>query len=223
MSLRKLTYLKMWWIDLYKFVKRTFDIAASSVILTVSSPVMLAVSAAIKASDGGHVLFCQKRPGKDGKIFTVYKFRTMKEKTVDENGNPLSDMERMTKLGSFLRKTSLDELPQFVNVLKGEMSFIGPRPLLCEYLELYSDEQMRRHEVRPGITGWAQVNGRNAISWEEKFAYDVYYVDNMSLSLDAKIIFKTIKNVLNHSGINSSESDTMEKFRGTKKEPAEKR
>ncbi len=207
----------------YKFIKRSFDIAASSVILVVSSPVMLAAAAAIKVSDGGHVLFRQKRPGKDGKIFTVYKFRTMKEKTVDENGIPLSDMERMTKIGSFLRKTSLDELPQFANVLKGEMSLIGPRPLLCEYLPLYNQEQLRRHEVRPGITGWAQVNGRNAISWEEKFNYDVYYVDNMSLSLDVKILFKTIKNVLNHSGINSSEENTMEKFKGTETETAETR
>lgn len=203
---------------MYKFIKRAFDVTASSVILTVSSPVMLVSAAAIKAADGGSVLFRQKRPGKDGEIFTVYKFRTMKEQTEDKNGNPLSDMERMTKIGAFLRKTSLDELPQFVNVLKGEMSFIGPRPLLCEYLELYSPEQMRRHEVRPGITGWAQVNGRNAISWEEKFAYDVYYVDNMSFMLDAKIIVKTIRNVLLRSGINSSEADTMEKFRGTKKE-----
>lgn len=208
---------------MYKFVKRSFDIAASSAILIVSSPVMLAAGAAIKASDGGSILFRQKRPGKDGKIFTVYKFRTMKEKTADEDGNPLSDMERMTKIGSFLRKTSLDELPQFVNVLKGEMSFIGPRPLLCEYLPLYTPEQMRRHEVRPGITGWAQVNGRNAISWEEKFSYDVYYVDNMSLSLDVKILFRTVKNVLLHSGINSSEANTMEKFKGTDKETAEMR
>ena len=208
---------------MYKFVKRSLDIAASSVILIVSSPVMLAAGAAIKASDGGSILFRQKRPGKDGRIFTVYKFRTMKEKTVDENGNPLSDMERMTKIGSFLRKTSLDELPQFVNVLKGEMSFIGPRPLLCEYLPLYNTEQMRRHEVRPGITGWAQVNGRNAISWEEKFRYDVYYVDNMSLSLDVKILLKTVKNVLLHSDINSSEANTMEKFKGTEKETAEMR
>lgn len=207
----------------YKFLKRFFDIAASAVILIVSSPVMIVSALAIKASDGGPALFSQKRPGKDGKIFTVYKFRTMTVKTVDENGKPLSDMERMTKIGSFLRKTSLDELPQFVNVLKGEMSFIGPRPLLCEYLDYYNSEQMRRHEVRPGITGWAQVNGRNAISWEEKFSYDVYYVDNMSLMLDLKIVFKTIKNVLLHSGINSSEADTMEKFTGTKTEATEVR
>lgn len=208
---------------MYKFFKRFFDIAASAVILIVSSPVMIVSALAIKASDGGPALFSQKRPGKDGKIFTVYKFRTMTVKTVDENGKPLSDMERMTKIGSFLRKTSLDELPQFVNVLKGEMSFIGPRPLLCEYLDYYNSEQMRRHEVRPGITGWAQVNGRNAISWEGKFSYDVYYVDNMSLMLDLKIVFKTIKNVLLHSGINSSEADTMEKFTGTKTEATEVR
>lgn len=208
---------------MYKFFKRFFDIFCSAVLLIILSPVMLAVSLAVKLSDGGHVLFKQKRPGKNGKIFTVYKFRTMSEKTEDKNGNPLSDMERMTKTGSFLRKTSLDELPQFMNVLKGEMSFIGPRPLLCEYLDLYTPEQMRRHDVRPGITGWAQVNGRNAISWEEKFDCDIYYVDNMSLALDIKIIFMTIKNVFAHSGINSSESDTMEKFRGTAKETVEKR
>lgn len=184
---------------------------------------MLVSALAIKANDGSPALFSQKRPGKDGKIFTVYKFRTMTVKTTDKEGKPLSDMERMTKIGSFLRKTSLDELPQFVNVLKGEMSFIGPRPLLCEYLEYYNSEQARRHEVRPGITGWAQVNGRNAISWEEKFNYDVYYVDNMSLALDAKIIFKTIKNVLIHDGINSSEANTMEKFTGTKTEATEVR
>ena len=208
---------------MYKFFKRFFDILLSAFLLIILSPVMLAASLAVKISDGGHVFFKQKRPGKNGKIFTVYKFRTMSEKTEDENGNPLSDMERMTKTGAFLRKTSLDELPQFMNVLKGEMSFIGPRPLLCEYLDLYTPEQMRRHDVRPGITGWAQVNGRNAISWEEKFDCDIYYVDNMSLALDIKIIFMTIKNVLAHSGINSSESDTMEKFRGTAKETVEKR
>ncbi len=200
---------------MYSFIKRSFDIAASAAVLTVSSPVMIAACAAVKLSDGGSVFFRQKRPGKDGKIFTVYKFRTMKEQTKDKNGNELSDMERMTKLGSVLRKTSIDELPQFINVLKGDMSIIGPRPLLCEYLPLYNAEQMRRHEVRPGITGWAQVNGRNAISWEEKFRYDVYYVDNMSLVLDIKIIAKTVKNVLMHSDINCSQNDTMEKFTGT--------
>lgn len=199
---------------MYAFIKRAFDIAASLFVLTLFSPAMLVISIAIKISDGGHILFRQKRPGKDAKIFTVYKFRTMKEKTVDENGRELSDMERMTGIGSFLRKTSLDELPQFINVLKGEMSIIGPRPLLCEYLELYSPRQMRRHEVRPGMSGWAQVNGRNAISWEEKFEYDVYYVDNRSIALDIRILFMTVLNVLKRDGINSCESNTMEKFKG---------
>ena len=169
----------------------------------------------MKISDGGSVIFKQRRPGKDGKIFTVYKFRTMSEKTEDENGRELSDVERMTKIGSFLRKTSLDELPQLFNVLKGDMSFIGPRPLLCEYLELYTPYQMRRHEVLPGISGLAQVNGRNAITWEEKFDYDVYYVDHMSFWLDLRILFKTIKNTLKRADINCSDNNTMEKFRGT--------
>lgn len=200
---------------MYVFIKRAFDITVSLFVLILFSPAMLIISIAIRLSDGGHVIFRQRRPGKNCKFFTVYKFRTMKEKTTDENGKELSDMERMTSIGSFLRKTSLDELPQFLNVLKGEMSLVGPRPLLCEYLELYSPRQMRRHEVRPGISGWAQVNGRNAISWEEKFEYDVYYVDNMSLALDIKILFMTVMNVIKKEGINSGESNTMEKFRGS--------
>ena len=200
---------------MYGFIKRTFDITVSLVVLIATSPLMLIISVFIKLSDGGHILFKQRRPGKDGKIFTVYKFRTMSEKTVDENGRELSDMERMTGVGRFLRKTSLDELPQFINVLKGEMSIIGPRPLLCEYLDYYTPRQMRRHEVRPGLSGWAQVNGRNAISWEEKFEYDIYYVENKSLKLDIKILFKTIVNVLKGEGINACDSNTMEKFRGS--------
>ncbi len=172
----------------------------------------------IKADDGGPVLFRQKRPGKNGKIFEVYKFRTMSVKTTDENGKSLSDMDRMTRIGSILRKTSIDELPQFVNVLKGEMSFIGPRPLLCEYLDLYTPYQARRHEVRPGISGWAQVNGRNAISWEEKFDYDVYYVDNISFLLDVRILIKTIVNIFAGADINCSEQNTMEKFKGSNTE-----
>ncbi len=175
---------------------------------------MLICALGIVVDDKGPVLFCQKRPGKNGKVFTVYKFRTMSVKTHDSNGNELSDMARMTKIGIFLRKTSLDEIPQFFNVLKGEMSFIGPRPLLCEYLELYSEYQARRHEVRPGISGWAQVNGRNALSWEKKFEYDVYYVENISFALDIRILFMTAKNVLTGNGINSSEEVTMEKFTG---------
>lgn len=200
---------------MYKYFKRIMDFVASLTSLIILSPLMVLSAVLVKISDGGSVLFKQRRPGKDGKIFTVYKFRTMSEKTEDENGRKLSDVERMTKIGSFLRKTSLDELPQLFNVLKGDMSFIGPRPLLCEYLELYTPYQMRRHEVLPGISGLAQVNGRNAITWEEKFDYDVYYVDHMSFWLDLKIIFKTIKNTLKRADINCSDNNTMEKFRGT--------
>lgn len=200
---------------MYKYFKRIMDFVASLTALIILSPLIALSAVLVKISDGGSVIFKQRRPGKDGKIFTVYKFRTMSEKTEDENGRELSDVERMTKIGSFLRKTSLDELPQFFNVLKGDMSFIGPRPLLCEYLELYTPYQMRRHEVLPGISGLAQVNGRNAITWEEKFDYDVYYVDHMSFWLDLKIIFKTIKNTLKRADINCSDNNTMEKFRGT--------
>ncbi len=200
---------------MYKYFKRIMDFVASLTSLIILSPLMALSAVLVKISDGGSVLFKQRRPGKDGKIFTVYKFRTMSEKTEDENGRELSDVERMTKIGLFLRKTSLDELPQLFNVLKGDMSFIGPRPLLCEYLELYTPYQMRRHEVLPGISGLAQVNGRNAITWEEKFDYDVYYVDHMSFWLDLKIIFKTIKNTLKRADINCSDNNTMEKFRGT--------
>ncbi len=200
---------------MYKYFKRIMDFVASLTALIILSPLMALSAVLVKISDGGSVLFKQRRPGKDGKIFTVYKFRTMSEKTEDENGRELSDVERMTKIGSFLRKTSLDELPQLFNVLKGDMSFIGPRPLLCEYLELYTPYQMRRHEVLPGISGLAQVNGRNAITWEEKFDYDVYYVDHMSFWLDLRILFKTIKNTLKRADINCSDNNTMEKFRGT--------
>lgn len=200
---------------MYKYFKRIMDFVASLTSLIILSPLMALSAVLVKISDGGSVLFKQRRPGKDGKIFTVYKFRTMSEKTEDENGRELSDVERMTKIGSFLRKTSLDELPQLFNVLKGDMSFIGPRPLLCEYLELYTPYQIRRHEVLPGISGLAQVNGRNAITWEEKFDYDVYYVDHMSFWLDLRILFKTIKNTLKRADINCSDNNTMEKFRGT--------
>ena len=200
---------------MYKYFKRIMDFVASLTALIILSPLMALSAVLVKISDSGSVLFKQRRPGKDGKIFTVYKFRTMSEKTEDENGRELSDVERMTKIGSFLRKTSLDELPQLFNVLKGDMSFIGPRPLLCEYLELYTPYQMRRHEVLPGISGLAQVNGRNAITWEEKFDYDVHYVDHMSFWLDLRILFKTIKNTLKRADINCSDNNTMEKFRGT--------
>ena len=202
---------------MYKSVKRVLDFVFSLFALIVFSPLMAVAAVMIKLDDGGPALFRQKRPGKNGEIFEVYKFRTMSVRTEDENGRPLSDMERMTKIGRALRKTSIDELPQFINVFKGEMSFIGPRPLLCEYLDLYSPEQARRHEVRPGISGWAQVNGRNAITWEEKFDYDVYYVDNMSFGLDMKILVKTVANVISGAGVNSAEQSTMEKFKGTAK------
>ncbi len=200
---------------MYKIIKRILDVVFSLLALIIFSPIMAVSAIMIRANDGGPAFFRQKRPGKDGEIFEVYKFRTMTVKTKDESGRELTDMERMTKIGSFLRKTSVDELPQFINVLKGEMSFIGPRPLLCEYLELYSPHQARRHEVRPGISGLAQVNGRNAITWEEKFDYDVYYVDNMSFLLDIKILFKTVKNILVRADINASEDNTMEKFKGS--------
>ena len=202
---------------MYKSVKRVLDFVFSLFALIVFSPLMAVAAVMIKLDDGGPALFRQKRPGKNGEIFEVYKFRTMSVRTEDENGRPLSDMERMTKIGRALRKTSIDELPQFINVFKGEMSFIGPRPLLCEYLNLYSPEQARRHEVRPGISGWAQVNGRNAITWEEKFDYDVYYVDNMSFGFDIKILIKTVANVISGAGVNSAEQSTMEKFKGTAK------
>ncbi len=202
---------------MYKSVKRALDFVFSFFALIVFLPLMAVAAVMIKLDDGGPALFRQKRPGKDGEIFEVYKFRTMTVRTEDKTGRPLSDMERMTKIGRFLRKTSIDELPQFINVLKGEMSFIGPRPLLCEYLDLYSPEQARRHEVRPGISGWAQVNGRNAITWEEKFDYDVYYVDNISFWFDMKILVKTVANVLSGAGVNSAEQNTMEKFKGTVK------
>lgn len=198
----------------YLVVKRVLDLIFAVFFLIIFSPIMLIASIAIKMDSQGPVLFKQQRPGKDCRIFTIYKFRTMQVET-EKDGKVLSDFERMTKVGSFLRKTSIDELPQLINIIRGEMSFIGPRPLLVQYLELYSPEQMRRHEVRPGITGWAQVNGRNLISWEEKFKYDVWYVDNLSIILDIKIVFLTINNILKRKGINNSSSDTMPFFEGS--------
>ena len=162
---------------------------------------------------GAGAFFFQERPGKNAKIFKVVKFKTMTDER-DASGNLLPDAERLTKVGKFVRSTSLDEIPQLLNVIKGDMSLIGPRPLLVQYLPLYNETQRRRHEVRPGITGWAQVNGRNAISWEQKFAYDVWYVDNVSLSLDCKILVKTIQKVFKREGINSDTSATMEAFKG---------
>lgn len=196
-----------------KYVKRGIDVVGAFLLLFAAWPFMVIAAIAIKIADPkGPVLFKQERPGKDEKIFKIYKFRTMQVATHDAEGNRLSDMERMTKIGKILRKTSLDEFPQFFNVLKGDMSFIGPRPLLVQYLKHYNEEQRRRHNVRPGISGWAQVNGRNAISWEEKFKLDVWYADNISLKTDLKVLVKTIRNVLMSKDINNSEDNTMTYF-----------
>lgn len=204
------------WDQVYKYIKRSLDLITALFLVIILSPIMLIAAILIAVNRDGPILFKQERPGKDGKIFTVNKFRTMSTKLRDKNGNELSDFERMTKIGNILRKTSVDELPQLFNIIKGEMSFIGPRPLLKEYLELYSPEQMRRHEVLPGISGWAQVNGRNTLTWEEKFAYDVYYVDHYSFKMDLKIFIKTIENVVSQDGINSNSENTMEKFQGNR-------
>lgn len=194
-------------------LKRTFDLLVALSILVVLFPVLLALAWLVRVRLGAPVLFCQIRPGKNGTPFTMYKFRTMTDKR-DSQGNLLPDKDRLTPFGQFLRASSLDELPELLNVLKGEMSLVGPRPLLMEYLPLYSAQQSRRHEVRPGITGWAQVNGRNAISWEEKFKLDVWYVDNRSLWLDVKILWLTVLRVVLRSGISQEGHVTMEKFCG---------
>lgn len=198
-----------------RFIKRLFDIVLSLLFIILFGWLYLVVAILVRVKLGSPVLFKQPRPGKDEKIFDMYKFRTMTDGR-DASGNLLPDAQRMTPFGSFLRKTSLDELPEMFTILKGDMSFVGPRPLLVKYLPLYNEEQHRRHEVRPGLTGWAQVNGRNLLSWEDKFAKDVYYVDNISFLLDLKIVFKTVAVVFNHSGISSETDATMEAFTGTK-------
>lgn len=195
------------------FVKRFFDLLLASLALVVLSPVLLLVSILVAFGHGFPILFRQPRPGYKGTIFTVYKFRTMRQST-DHNGDPLPDEQRLTKLGSFLRATSLDELPELFNVLKGEMSIVGPRPLLIQYLPLYSAEQARRHDVLPGITGWAQVNGRNALTWPAKFSLDVWYVDHWSFGLDLKILALTLVKVLKREGISQPGQATAEPFRG---------
>lgn len=194
-------------------IKRILDITAAVVALLFFMLPLLVVALLIRLKLGGPVLFVQQRPGRHGKPFKMVKFRTMRD-AFDAEGMPLPDSERMTAFGSFLRSSSLDELPELWNVLKGDMSLVGPRPLLMDYLPLYSPEQYRRHEVRPGVTGWAQVNGRNALSWEEKFRLDVWYVDNRSIWLDCKIIFLTLKKVLVRDGINAEGEATMIKFTG---------
>ena len=196
-------------------IKRLFDFSLAAVAIVLLMPFMILIGIMIRRKLGSPVLFRQIRPGLHGKPFEMIKFRTMRD-AVDANGNPLPDSERMTPFGHFLRSTSLDELPELWNVLKGDMSLVGPRPLLMEYLPLYSPEQYRRHGVRPGVTGWAQINGRNALSWEEKFKLDVWYVDNRSLWLDLKIIFLTIKKVVVRDGISAEGEVTMPKFTGRK-------
>ena len=200
-----------------KFIKRPQDLVLSLAALIILSPLLIAVAILVRIKLGSPVLFTQERPGLNEKIFKMYKFRTMTDEK-DENGNLLPDNIRLTKFGKILRSTSLDELPELLNIIKGDMSIVGPRPLLVQYLELYNDHQKRRHEVRPGLSGHAQVNGRNAISWEDKFNLDVEYVDNVSFLGDWKIIFLTIKKVFVKEGISSDTSVTMEPFRGNKNE-----
>lgn len=199
---------------LYKsFLKRIIDIICALMGLIILSPIFILVTISLFFANQGKPFFFQKRPGKNGIIFRIIKFKTMNDKK-DSKGHLLPDEIRLTKIGIFVRKTSLDEIPQLLNVLHGEMSLIGPRPLLPEYLHLYNAVQLRRHDIKPGITGWAQINGRNAISWEKKFEYDVWYVDHLTLLLDLKIFFLTLKKVLFREGINTENSATTELFKG---------
>ncbi|WP_297125707.1 sugar transferase [uncultured Eubacterium sp.] len=199
---------------IYKYIKRILDIISSLLAIIILSPLLAVTAVLVKTKLGSPVLFKQERPGKDEKIFTLMKFRTMTDER-DENGELLPDEVRLTKFGKFLRSTSIDELPELFNILKGDMSVIGPRPLLVKYLPRYNEHQHRRHEVRPGLSGWAQVNGRNSISWEEKFDLDVEYVDNYSLSKDINILFMTVMSVIKRDGINSDNDVTMEEFMGS--------
>lgn len=196
-----------------KYIKRILDFILSLLAIIVLSPILLIVAILVRTKLGSPIIFKQQRPGKDEKIFTLYKFRTMTDEK-DENGNLLPDDVRLTKFGELLRSTSLDELPELFNILKGDMSIVGPRPLLVRYLPLYNEEQKHRHDVRPGFTGYAQVNGRNALSWEDKFSLDVEYVNSISFLLDIKIVLKTIKVVLCREGITSANSATVEFFKG---------
>lgn len=198
------------------FFKRLLDIIISLIALLLLSPVLLITAILVKVKLGSPIIFKQERPGKDNRIFNMYKFRSMTDER-DEQGKILPDDVRLTQFGKLLRSTSLDELPELWNILKGDMSIVGPRPLLVQYLPLYTAEQIRRHGVRPGLTGWAQINGRNTISWEEKFELDINYVENISFFLDIKILFLTIKKVFLKDGINAEGSVTVEKFTGEKK------
>ena len=196
-----------------KCIKRAIDVLSATIGLIVISPIIIIVAILVRIKLGTPILFKQDRVGKNGKIFKMIKFRTMVDAT-DKFGNILPDEERLTKFGKLLRSTSLDELPELINVLKGDMSLVGPRPLLVKYIELYSKEQWRRHEVKPGITGWAQINGRNSITWSEKFKLDVWYVDNTSIFLDFKILLLTVLKVIRRDGINQSTNESMESFNG---------
>lgn len=195
-------------------MKRIIDFLISFILLLILSPIMVILGILIKFNLGTPILFKQTRPGFKGKPFTLYKFRSMNNKT-DEHGIPLPDHLRLTRFGKTLRKLSLDELPQLVNVVKGDLSLVGPRPLLLEYLPLYNEDQAKRHDVRPGITGWAQVNGRNTISWEEKFKLDVWYVNHQSFLLDVKILLFTVVKVVRSEGVNAGTNETMLPFRGS--------
>lgn len=197
------------------YVKRLLDLVLSAVALLLLSPVILVVAILVRCNLGAPVIFCQERPGKDEEIFKLYKFRSMTD-ACDAYGQLLPDELRLTRFGRFLRSTSLDELPELWNIFKGDMSIVGPRPLLVKYLPLYNEEQRHRHDVTPGLTGWAQVHGRNLCSWEEKFDYDIWYVDHVSFILDLQIIFLTVKSVLKREGISSEDSATMEEFTRTK-------
>ncbi len=196
-----------------RYFKRLIDVLAALMILLITGPLLLLVTLGLCMANAGKPFFFQARPGKNENIFKIIKFKTMNDKR-DAQGNLLPDADRLTSIGAFVRKTSLDELPQLINVLKGDMSLIGPRPLLPQYLPLYNAEQKRRHEVRPGITGWAQVNGRNAISWQQKFEYDVWYVDHLSFATDIKVFLMTFKKVFKSEGVSQEGQATMEVFKG---------
>lgn len=199
-----------------KFFKRFFDVLFSLILIILLFPLFIIISVLVLVFMGWPILFKQPRPGKNEKIFNMYKFRTMTNKK-DKNGNLLPDIERLPKFGKFLRKTSLDELPELFCILTGKMSFIGPRPLLVDYLDYYTKEELHRHDVRPGLTGWAQVNGRNLVDWDERFKMDLYYINNLSFKMDLMVIFKTIKVVLIKEGINTKTGDTMYKLSEVRK------
>ncbi len=201
-----------------RYIKRMLDVLLSGTALVILSPILLVTAILVKINLGSPVIFCQERPGKDEKIFRLYKFRTMRDVADPKTGMPLSDEERLTPFGRKLRSLSLDELPELWNIFKGDMSVVGPRPLLVKYLPLYNEEQKQRHDVRPGLTGWAQVHGRNLLSWEERFAHDIWYVQNVRFLTDVKVVFLTIRCVFVREGISSETSATMEEFKGTKVE-----